>query len=907
MRIKPEGQQGLTICAGASVLYLTLCLHLPAALPFTTMIEQSGDLRDPAARGRAVGRVAESEREIRTLAISRAQREGLPLRVERPDGQLRELAAFHDNQPLYRTTLNINAAISSGANLLWTAPYSVNGAGYTVGVWDGGSAWTSHREFAGRVTVRDNSSPINHATHVCGTIAAAGVTANAKGMAPSVNISSYDWNSDISEMTAAGASWPGEPDKINISNHSYGYISGWYYLNQTIKWEWYGNGSDATAVEADFGQYSEAPRDLDALLYALPYYQVFWAAGNDRDNNPAAGSTVALTPGGSGVSYDPARHPPGDGLYRSGYDTISFYALAKNAITVGSATDAVSGGLRSPTSALINNFSSYGPTDDGRIKPDLVANGWYLYSPVAGSDSSYATYSGTSMASPNAAGTAQLLINCYDTLFPGYVMRAATLKALLIHTADDRGNTGPDYIYGWGLINGQGAADLLQNFRSRPNTRTIIEDRLTTSRASCSYSFTWNGTTPIRATLCWTDPAGAAAPSGDSRTPRLVNNLDLRIITPDNTVFEPWVMPFVGNWSTAACAASAVTGSNTTDNVEQVLISQPPAAGIYQLRVSFAGTLTNGSQPFGVILSGVSPTSAAPAPLLTASSPLKGTGPLIFTLTGDHIMPGALITLIRSGEPERPLSNIDITGDIITARADTSGMAQGWWNIRVTNPDGKRVTLQNAFVVPGTLWREDFDSGDIFAEGWSVMTELGSSQWQLSTAACVSPPNAMFSPAADSRSDTALVSPLLAIDPESSDLRLAFMHNFSLESSQDGGVLELSIDGGAWFDVTASGSGASFTSNGYNGKLSNTGKPDTLNPLAPRNAWTGTSSGFKQVSVNLTDTAKYAGHTLRIRWRLATNSATASPGWHIDDVVLSGIRTPPVPITIYSGTILLFF
>ena len=73
---------------------------------------------------------------------------------------------------------------------------------------------------------------------------------------------------------------------------------------------------------------------------------------------------------------------------------------------------------------------------------------------------------------------------------------------------------------------------------------------------------------------------------------------------PDQTVYLPWVMPFVGSWNTNAYALAAVTGTNVTDNVEQVSIAAPPAAGVYQATVSFSGTLANGVQAFSLILSG---------------------------------------------------------------------------------------------------------------------------------------------------------------------------------------------------------------------------------------------------------------------------------------------------------------
>ncbi|MEY4489583.1 MAG: hypothetical protein RIQ79_2091, partial [Verrucomicrobiota bacterium] len=554
----------------------------PAASPtLADILAESGDLGVPANRQRAVERMQAVERAARPAVIDRARRAGLPLRVERADGTVQEIAAFEGERPVYFTTHNVNAAISTGANVLQGAAYGLSGAGVTIGLWDGGSARVTHQEFAGatgsRITVKDGSASIDHATHVSGTLAAAGVDASARGMAPAARVDSYDWNSDKSEMTARAATAPNQAGMLYLSNHSYGYVGGWNYVNggsPSRVWEWYGDGTTAVGYEYDFGRYNTYARDSDALAYSAPYFLMFRSAGNDRADNPVTGQAVALTPGSNTVvSYDTAVHPAGDGTYRSGFESICFDALGKNVVTIGSVSDAVTNGLRDTAMASVSYFSCWGPTDDGRIKPDLVANGENLYSSLNGGDASYGIYSGTSMATPNALGTAVLLFEDYARLFPGGAMRASTLKGLLIHTADDRGNAGPDYKYGWGLINAKAASDLLRDHAANPLKVRLTEGVVTTARSTVNLDFVWDGVTPIRATLCWTDPAATATTTNDLRTPRLVNNLDLKIVGPSGAAYLPYVMPFVGTWTQAAMDLPATTGKNTTDNVEQVYLA----------------------------------------------------------------------------------------------------------------------------------------------------------------------------------------------------------------------------------------------------------------------------------------------------------------------------------------------
>ncbi len=568
--------------------------------------DRSIDWRKPTERAQAVQRMKALENSELNKARVLARQRGKALIEKLPGLGKRELIGIDEyGELLYVETKNDDAAISTGVDILHAAPYSLDGSGLKVGVWDGDSALVTHQEFNEGATSRinnvDNQPSDAHATHVAGTIAAFGVQARAKGMAFQAVIDSYDWYNDRSEMAAAAAYDVGQFDtNVYLSNHSYGFIYGW---RNSGGWIWTGTGTDQNAYDPDFGQYSGTAANLDSIAYDAPYYLAFWAAGNENNDGPGNGNTVTID--GASVTYNSAIHPQNDGSYRNGFETIGDHGVAKNLVTVGAANDAVSNGQRDPSRATKVGFSSTGPTDDGRIKPDLMGNGSGLYSPVDSSDTSYSNYSGTSMASPNVCGSAALLVDLYRELFGNNAaMRSSTLKALLIHTATDIGNQGPDYTHGWGLVNVVEAADLLQRQAVFPDLETVIEDQVATTQSSQTYTFSWDGSSPIRATLCWTDPAGSSESSHDDRSPDLVNDLNLKLIAPDGTEYFPFVMPFVGTWTVESMSLPATTGVNNVDNVEQVLVESPGQAGAWEVEVTYSGSLTNNQQDFGLIISG---------------------------------------------------------------------------------------------------------------------------------------------------------------------------------------------------------------------------------------------------------------------------------------------------------------
>jgi len=638
----------VTLFLGIVVFILPTCIVLAE--------ENFIDLSNPQLRHQQVEKLVAQSRRQKEYAWSVAGQHGWPAKEKVGNVMFELMAIDGERLRVYRTT-NVNAAVSIAADLVRnTPPYDANGTGLVAGIWDGGSVRATHQEFGGRVTLMDSASAMDHSTHVAGTIAAAGVNASALGMAPSLLLDSYDWTDDISEMTSRAMSYANEPETIQISNHSYGYAAGWEYSFSPPRW--YGTWGNR---ESDiFGMYDSATVQWDQLCYNAPYFLPFYSAGNNRsDNAPAAGATFEYFkfPRWRTKTYDPATDPYGDNWDNGGFDTIATVATAKNVVTVGALNDAVTAGVRDLTKATMTSFSCWGPTDDGRIKPDIVANGVGLYSSIASSDSSYASYSGTSMSSPSAAGAAMLLVDYFGRLFPGQAMRGSTIKALLLHSADDLGQAGPDYKFGFGLLNILAAAQQIKSHYDFPDANMIVEAEVNSVDAVRNYNFRWDDSSSIRATLCWTDPPASALNSLDNPSPRLINDLDLRIIDPNGSVFYPYVL------NPSSPSDAATTGDNVRDNIEQVYIALPSIGGVYTVRISYKGTLTNGQQHYSLILSGQ-----------------KTCLPLITDFNGDCIIDYEdLSVLVSAWLQDEPL--VDIApegGDGIIDMFDYARFAQGW-------------------------------------------------------------------------------------------------------------------------------------------------------------------------------------------------------------------------------------
>jgi hypothetical protein len=474
--------------------------------------------------------------------------------------------AIHDivnDRPVYIKTDNDGAATTTGADVIGLGGESglgLDGSGIFIGVWDGGAVRTSHVEFTNRVIIGDEPAGISgHGTHVMGTILAAGVDGRARGMAVGARAVSYDFNNPTAEMATLARE---DQSGLVFSNNSWGFVTGW------DDGTWFGDPNISDQEDYRFGYYSEFTQSWDELTYAAPYLSIIKSAGNDR-NDSGDGS-----------------FPP-DGPY----DIIGSYGNAKNIFTIG-AVNKIPGGYDDPSDVVMSSFSGWGPTDDGRIKPDFVAAGVNLISAGGGNDNQYQSRSGTSMSAPNATGTLVLLQQLHRDL-NGSLMRSSTLKAVVAHTIHEAGLfEGPDYQHGWGLINAVDAAELMVQ---ENGTNRRIDELILNNGENLTFRINPLPDTKVTATICWIDlPGEVPTPSLDPEDLILVNDLDMRITSPDTVIF-PWILdPANPNFR-------ASRGDNFRDNIEKIEFIASESA--YDVAISHKGELVGGSQAFSLVVS----------------------------------------------------------------------------------------------------------------------------------------------------------------------------------------------------------------------------------------------------------------------------------------------------------------
>jgi len=503
------------------------------------------------------------------------------LSIRLPASQVQALAAedavrWLSEAPPAPTPLNDSIRSRIRANDVQSPPYDLSGAGVIIGMWDCTLVW-SHVDFLfptrltnwpGEHTACTGSDPTqNHATHVAGILAGSGANSEAqgglpnqwKGIAPGARIVAYDFYSPTLEMPSAITTYG-----IDLSQNSWGYPP-----------------TPDVDCQLVYGNYDSSAHDYDNIVMgsAGKRIPVVFAAGNSQG---ACGTWNSIT-------------PP---------------ATAKNVIAVGM-TDSQDDSLVSP--------SSIGPTDDGRIKPDVVAPG--AHSDAGGIKSTqpgntYGREYGTSMAAPAVSGMLALMLQQYriSTRSPSANPLPSTLKAMAIHGAVDLGNPGPDYRFGWGRVDARNSVDLVRRIKYR-------EDSVSNGQVTRNLVPVLGCEPTLKATLVWDDPAGT-----NNALVAYVNDLDLTLISPNGTVYYPWQL------DPGFPANPATTGpsGDHRNNAEQVLVANP-AAGNWTVVVTGTSVPVSTHQTYSLV-SEAFPT----APSLGSLSPANTQPGAQIVLRGDN-------------------------------------------------------------------------------------------------------------------------------------------------------------------------------------------------------------------------------------------------------------------------------
>ena len=585
-------------------------LFIPLIFVFTATILHAQDATKKEVLIQTSKELALEARNKFSKAVLAAKEKGWPIQYASQNQNNAKLISVDEKgwPKYYIGFADPVASITIGANKVWPgAASNLNLSGSDdnmtnkLGVWDEGSPLLTHKEFTSRITQKDNAKEVvTHSTHVAGIVMSKGLNPLSKGMAYNVKgILDYDWNSDLSEMSAAAA------NGLLISNHSYGTVTGWNYNSDSARWEF--NGRFNEKEDYRFGLYDYDAQVQDSIAYNAPNYLIVFAAGNNRTSvGPAVGQTYWRRNESGRMINAGAR--PADISSNDSYGSISTDKNAKNVLTVG-AVYGIPSYYSKKEDVVISNFSSWGPTDDGRIKPDITAQGVSVYAPIATNDSSYGYLNGTSMASPGAAGSLLLLQELSHRFTANgapRILKSATVKGLAIHTANEAGlYPGPDYKYGWGLLNIAEAAQVLNtaltNNNSANSPHFVYENTLLNGESK-SYTITASGTRPVKATIVWTDIKGTSGDVLNDATPELVNDLDL-VITQGTKTHYTW------NLTPSSPDNQAFKGINNIDNVEKVEVDTSLVGTIYTVTVKHKGTLERGQQNYSLLISGAGGTA----------------------------------------------------------------------------------------------------------------------------------------------------------------------------------------------------------------------------------------------------------------------------------------------------------
>ncbi len=381
-----------------------------------------------------------------------------------------------------------------------------------------------HIDYSGRLTSYAGASQGNHGDHVAGTVFGAGnLDPKGRGMAPGAEIAYFSYGQGGLYLNGVDTMYTNMGVRITQSSYSDGNNSGY----------------TARCREMD-----KDIRQNRALIHVF-------SAGNAGTSNFGYGA-------GAGWGNITGGHKQG-----------------KNVIATANLT----------WDDQLANSSSRGPAHDGRIKPDVGAVGTDVYSAVQ--PQGYDYYTGTSMACPGVSGTMAALYQAFKVNNSQAEPDGGLMKAILMNTADDVGNAGPDFKHGYGRINALRAVKTIENHYH-------FTDSLVQGATDTIVLNVGQNVAELRVMVYWTDPEATVLASR-----ALVNDLNFTLYNASSTSWKPWVLNPTPN--ATILNTPAVRATDSLNNAEQVTLVNP-AAGDYQIVVN--GTnIPTGPQKYYVVYS----------------------------------------------------------------------------------------------------------------------------------------------------------------------------------------------------------------------------------------------------------------------------------------------------------------
>ena len=540
----------------------------------------------------------------------------------------------------------------------------LDGSGQIVAVADSGLD-EDHGDFGTRIVgnydvIGDGSTADKHSghgTHVACTVLGDGSKGGYAGVAPDAELYFQAMEND---------------NTGNFVSPSLNYLLNTAYNAgariHTNSW-----GSSATSTQ---GEYTSEAEALDDRSFNY-----------DKVSNGQEGLTILFAAGNDGPN-------PG---------TVGSPSTAKNVVTVGNHQARYNG---APDNLM--SGSSRGPTDDGRIKPDIIAPGGYVRScraqeaqDTGGSSwqsTWYLEYTGTSMATPNAAGAATLIREYLIEIAQRPSPQGALVKALLVLGAQDINSRDiPNNDEGWGRVN------LKETLAPSQGRGIWVDDRSVLTSSGTSKSYVFNVTfanSQLKAVLAWSDYRGSRFASK-----ALVNDLDLEVESPDGTVY-------LGN--DFANGRSTTGGAKDDINNLEVVLIDAAMKGIWTVRVKDAYHAGSGSQPFAIAVSGQGVNDLRPDPQVVLNSMQLN------------------VTIPQVGDQVRLTTDVFNAGNIKAESVDISFNVDGVEIDRKTldiNPGATRQstwywTPQQSGIATLELIIDPDDSIDEIQENNNVLTKI---------------------------------------------------------------------------------------------------------------------------------------------------------------------------------------